>query len=112
MAHTKSQGAVGKYVNIDGKRRGVKRFGGEKVQRGDIIIRQKGTVFHIGRNVDMGRDFTIFSKIEGKVTFRNMTGHHRGQKYVDVVPFSELPNSMTKDNATKGKIEKNSEKNK
>ncbi len=84
MAHTKSQGAASRTVNVAGKRLGVKRFAGEKVNQGTIIVRQKGTKFHPGRNTQMGRDFTIFASSDGVVGFRNMTGHHRTQKYVDV----------------------------
>lgn len=85
MAHTKAQGAANRTVNVAGKRLGVKRFAGEKVNNGTIIIRQKGTKFHPGVNTKMGRDFTIFSTMDGFVSFRNMTGSHRGQKFVDVV---------------------------
>lgn len=85
MAHTKSQGAAGRIVNVPGKRRGVKKFAGEKVVTGNIIVRQKGTKFHPGKNVDMGRDFTIFATSEGVVSFRQMTGSKRNRKYVDVI---------------------------
>ncbi len=84
MAHTKAQGAANRTVNVAGKRLGIKRFAGQKVSNGTIIVRQKGTKFHPGINTKMGRDFTIFSTIAGFVSFRNMTGPHRGQKYVDV----------------------------
>lgn len=85
MAHVKQQGAANRIVNIDGKRRGVKRFGGEQVSAGSIIVRQKGTKFHVGKNVGMGRDFTIFAKIDGKVKFRPMSKFHKGQSYVDII---------------------------
>ena len=55
-----------------GKRLGVKRFGGEVVKPGTIIVRQRGTKFHMGRNVRMGRDFTIYSIIDGQVKFERM----------------------------------------
>jgi large subunit ribosomal protein L27 len=55
-----------------GRRLGVKRFGGEAVKAGTIIVRQRGTKFHLGRNVRMGRDFTIYSVIEGQVKFERI----------------------------------------
>lgn len=85
MAHSASVGSAKRTVDVAGKRLGVKRFGGEFVKAGEIIIRQKGSLFYPGVNTDVGRDFTIFSKVEGFVNFRRMTGHKRGQKYVDVL---------------------------
>lgn len=85
MAHTKAQGAASRTVNVAGKRLGVKRFAGQAVKSGTIIVRQRGSKFHPGLNTKMGKDFTIFSVVEGVVKFRNMTGAHRAQKYVDVV---------------------------
>lgn len=86
MAHTKGQKLTAKQgVNIPGKRRGVKKFGGEVVKNGEVIVRQVGTKYHPGRNVGLGRDFTIFAKSDGIVKFRNMTGYKRGKKIVDVV---------------------------
>lgn len=89
MAHTKSQGAANRTVNVAGKRRGVKRFSGQLVNAGEIIIRQKGTKFYPGKNTGMGKDFTLFAKIDGVVTFRNMTGSKRGTKTVDILPAKE-----------------------
>jgi large subunit ribosomal protein L27 len=89
MAHTKSQGAAKRVVKIVGKRRGVKRFGGQVVRNGEILIRQVGNKFHAGENVGTGRDFTLFAKADGVVGFRNMTGFHRGKKYIDVIPKAE-----------------------
>lgn len=84
MAHRKAVGAVRQRANVPGKRRGVKLFGGSKVKIGNIIVRQKGTKFFPGKNTSMGRDFTIFATSVGTVSFRNMTGIHRGKKAVDV----------------------------
>lgn len=84
MAHTKAQGAANRTVNVAGKRLGVKRGAGSAVKSGTIIVRQKGSKFHPGLNTKMGRDFTIYSTENGVVAFRNMSGAHRGQKYVDV----------------------------
>lgn len=65
-----------------GQRRGVKKFGGERVIPGNIIVRQLGTHFHPGCNVGMGRDYTIYATHEGSVAFNE----RRGRKYVEVVP--------------------------
>lgn len=86
MAHTKGQKLTAKQgTNIRGKRRGLKKFAGEAVQNGDIIIRQVGNKYHPGKNVGQGKDFTLFAKTDGVVSFRNMTGYKRGRKLVDVV---------------------------
>lgn len=69
MAHKKGQGSTQNGRDSNAQRRGVKAFGGEKVIPGSIIIRQVGTKFRPGRNVDMGKDYTIFSLVEGKVKF-------------------------------------------
>ncbi len=90
MAHLKSGGSrAHQGVNIAGKRLGVKRHDGQAVNCGEILVRQRGTVYHPGKNVKAGRDHTLFSLIQGFVKFRNMTGHKRGQKYIDVV--EEMP---------------------
>lgn len=86
MATTKTAGAAKRTVDIDGKRLGVKKFGGEYVKSGDIIVRQRGTKMHPGENTGLGRDHTIFSKALGRVKFRRMTGHKRTQFIVDVLP--------------------------
>ncbi len=86
MAHTQSAGAAKRTVNVEGKRLGVKKFGGESVNAGNIIIRQRGTVFHPGKNVLMGRDHTLFATVAGVVKFRRMTGYKRTRKAVDVIP--------------------------
>ncbi|MGI8604377.1 MAG: 50S ribosomal protein L27 [Verrucomicrobiales bacterium] len=69
MAHKKGQGSVKNGRDSQSKRLGVKKFGGERVIPGNIIIRQRGTKWHPGRNVGLGRDYTIFSLVEGKVLF-------------------------------------------
>lgn len=85
MAHSASVGSVKRTVNVAGKRLGVKKFGGEHVNPGDIILRQRGSNFYPGRNVSEGRDFTIFAISEGFVSFRRMTGYKRTKQFVDVV---------------------------
>ncbi len=74
MAHTKAQGAVKGNRDSRAKRLGVKVYGGQKVIAGNIIVRQKGTKFHPGRGVSMGKDFTLFSLIEGTVGFKTQKG--------------------------------------
>ncbi len=69
MAHKKGQGSVKNGRDSNSKRRGVKKFGGEKVIPGNIILRQCGTKWHPGKNVGIGRDYTIYSLVEGNVRF-------------------------------------------
>ena len=69
MAHKKGQGSVKNGRDSNSKRRGVKKFGGEAVVAGNIIIRQCGTKWHPGKNVGLGRDYTIFSLVDGTVRF-------------------------------------------
>lgn len=69
MAHKKGQGSVKNGRDSQSKRRGVKKFGGEHVVAGNIILRQCGTKWHPGRNVGIGRDYTIYSLVEGSVRF-------------------------------------------
>ena len=69
MASKKAAGSTKNGRDSQSKRLGVKCFGGQNVQSGTIIVRQRGTQFYAGRNVNMGRDHTIFSKITGKVKF-------------------------------------------
>ncbi len=72
MASKKAAGSTRNGRDSAGKRLGVKCFGGEKVKSGMIIVRQRGTKFHVGNNVRMGRDFTIYSLIEGQVKFERV----------------------------------------
>lgn len=69
MAHKKGQGSVKNGRDSNSKRRGVKKFGGEVVIPGNIIIRQCGTKWQPGKNVGLGKDYTIFSLVEGNVRF-------------------------------------------
>jgi large subunit ribosomal protein L27 len=69
MAHKKGQGSTRNGRDSNAQRRGVKKFGGELVFPGNILIRQVGTKWHPGRNVGMGNDYTIFSLVEGNVYF-------------------------------------------
>lgn len=81
MAHKKGGGATAKNRDSAGKRLGVKIYGGQLVLPGNIIVRQKGTIFHPGNGVMLGRDFTIFATTKGKVNFKEKLG----KKYVEVV---------------------------
>lgn len=86
MAHTKATGGAKRNVDVAGKRLGLKKFGGEYVKAGNIVLRQRGTVFYPGLNTDIGRDHTIFATAEGFVSFRQMTGARRKHQAVDVLP--------------------------
>lgn len=83
MAHKKAGGSSRNGRDSQGQRRGVKVFGGENVRAGNIIIRQLGTRIHPGRNVGMGRDFTLFAKIDGVVRYERMD---KERKRVSVLP--------------------------
>lgn len=73
MASKKAAGSTKNGRDSESKRLGVKRFGGQLVKPGMILVRQRGTKFYPGRNVKMGRDFTIFSLIDGLVSFERMS---------------------------------------
>jgi large subunit ribosomal protein L27 len=83
MAHKKGQGSTQNNRDSAGRRLGVKKFGGEAVIPGNIIIRQRGTKVHPGTGVGMGKDHTIFALVEGVVKFENRNSR---QKKVSVVP--------------------------
>jgi len=69
MAHKKAGGSTRNGRDSPGKRLGVKRYGGQNVSAGSILVRQRGTTFHPGNNVGLGKDYTLFAKIDGVVTF-------------------------------------------
>ena len=81
MAHKKAGGSSRNGRDSDGRRLGVKKFGGESVIAGNIIIRQRGTKWHPGRNVGMGKDHTLFALVDGVVEFKAS----RGRSSVSVV---------------------------
>lgn len=83
MAHKKAGGSSRNGRDSDGRRLGVKKFGGEHVIGGNIIIRQRGTKWHPGSNVGMGVDHTLFALIEGTVLFK---ARQNGRAFVSVVP--------------------------
>ncbi len=82
MAHKKAGGSSKNGRDSKGQRRGVKRFGGQFVRAGNILVRQLGTRFHPGKNVGMGKDYTLFSKIDGTVKFET----RRNRQLVSVYP--------------------------
>ena len=84
MAHKKAGGSTRNGRDSESKRLGVKRFGGEDVLAGNIIVRQRGTRFHAGVNVGLGHDHTLYAKADGKVLFEIKGPKKR--KFVSVVP--------------------------
>lgn len=89
MAHKKGGGSTKNGRDSNPKMLGVKRYGGERVSPGHILVRQHGTKFHPGENVGLGRDYTLFAKAEGYVHFGWARG---GRKTVSVLP--ENPNAQ------------------
>ncbi len=92
MAHKKGGGSSSNGRDSNSKRLGVKRYGGEQVIPGNIIVRQRGTQFHPGLGVGMGRDYTIFATTTGYVTFERIRGK-RGRQRISVI--SERPQEVT-----------------
>ena len=86
MAHKKAGGSSRNGRDSPGQRLGVKKFGGEQVIAGNIIVRQRGTKFHPGENVGIGKDHTIFATSDGEVRFRRVNAQ---RQYIDVVPPAE-----------------------
>lgn len=85
MAHKKGGGSTRNGRDSAGRRLGVKKFGGELVKAGNILARQRGTKFHPGSNVGLGRDFTIFALIDGRVKFERFG---KNRKRISVEPLS------------------------
>ena len=83
MAHKKGEGSVKNGRDSQSKRLGVKIFGGQAAENGNIILRQRGTVYHPGKNVGLGRDFTIFTLTDGVVEFKKTKGD---KNLVSVIP--------------------------
>ena len=83
MAHKKGEGSVKNNRDSQSKRLGVKIYGGQPAIAGNIIVRQRGTVYHPGKNVGVGRDFTIFSMIDGVVEFKK---RRNNRTYISVTP--------------------------
>jgi large subunit ribosomal protein L27 len=83
MAHKKGQGSSRNGRDSPGQRRGVKVYGSEKVAAGNILVRQLGTLIHPGPNVGMGKDFTLFALVDGKVKYTRTRGDRR---VVSIIP--------------------------
>ena len=83
MAHKKGQGSTSNGRDSIGKRLGVKRYGGQAVKSGEILVRQRGTTFHPGLNVGLGSDYTLFSKVHGVVKFEHLS---RTRRKISVYP--------------------------
>jgi large subunit ribosomal protein L27 len=88
MAHKKAGGSSRNGRDSAGRRLGAKKFGGEEVLAGNIIVRQRGTKFHPGANVGMGKDHTLFALIEGNVKFERKRNE---RQYVNVLPLAAEP---------------------
>ena len=86
MSHKKAGGSSKNGRDSNSQRRGVKRFGGQIVKAGNILVRQLGTKIHPGTNVGLGRDYTLFAKVDGIVTFEKFG---RGRKRVSIYPQAE-----------------------
>jgi large subunit ribosomal protein L27 len=89
MAHKKGQGSTRNGRDSPGQRRGIKVYAGETVKAGNILVRQLGTRIHPGRNVGLGRDYTIYAKIDGIVKYEGYRGDRR-QVSVDQAVFSAV----------------------
>jgi large subunit ribosomal protein L27 len=87
MAHKKAGGSSRNGRDSAGQRLGIKIFGGEQVIAGNVIARQRGTQWHPGRNVGIGKDHTLFAKIDGKLEFRTKA---KGRTFVSVLPMTAV----------------------
>lgn len=85
MSKVAGAGSVTISGNVAGKRLGVKKYEGEEVLNGNILVKQRGSVFHPGINVKMSKDHSLYAVKDGVVKFRRMTGYKRNQFYVDVI---------------------------
>ncbi len=88
MAHKKAGGSSRNGRDSAGQRRGIKRFGGEQVRAGNILVRQLGTKWHAGDNVGIGKDWTLFALIDGEVKFERYYRNKKAKVRVCVVPAS------------------------
>ena len=86
MAHKKAGGSTNNGRDSNAKRLGVKKYGGERVTGGSIIVRQRGTRIHPGANVGVGKDYTLFAKIDGQVTYEWKS---KGKRRVSVYPAAD-----------------------
>ncbi len=86
MAHKKAAGSTRNGRDSESKRLGVKRYGGEQVLAGNILVRQRGTQFHPGNNVGCGKDHTLFAKANGEVKF--VVRGPKNRRFIDIIPAS------------------------
>ena len=91
MAHKKGVGSTDNGRDSNSKRLGVKLFGGQAARAGNIIVRQRGTKFHPGDNVGMGRDFTLHALVDGTVTFKKK---RLNRTFISILPFSDTPETI------------------
>jgi large subunit ribosomal protein L27 len=91
MAHKKGVGSTDNGRDSKSKRLGVKLFGGQVAKAGNILVRQRGTKFHPGENVYMGKDFTLHATIDGRVSFRR---RHNNRTFVNISPFEEVAETL------------------
>lgn len=85
MAHKKAGGSTRNGRDSIGKRLGVKRFGGQVIRAGNILVRQRGSTYHAGENVGRGKDFTLYARIDGVVKFSRKRNN---RKFINVLPAS------------------------
>lgn len=97
MAHKKGVGSTDNGRDSNSKRLGVKLFGGQMARAGNIIVRQRGTKFHPGDNVYMGKDYTLHAKVDGTVAFRKK---RKGRTFVSILPFEEVEERIDRSVAT------------
>lgn len=95
MAHKKAGGSSRNGRDSNAQRRGVKRFGGQEVLAGNVLVRQVGTKFHPGTNVGMGRDFTLFALTEGVVSFERYSRNNKVKTRVHVTPLADAAAETT-----------------
>lgn len=85
MSKVAGAGSVSVSGNVAGKRLGIKKYAGEKVVNGNILVKQRGSVYHPGKNVKMAKDHSLYTVADGVVAYRRMTGYKRNQFYIDVI---------------------------
>lgn len=85
MSHVVGAGSVTMTGHVAGKRLGIKKFEGQSVKSGNIIVKQRGSVYHPGKNTYLSKDYSIHAKIDGVVKFRRMSGYKRDKYYIDVL---------------------------
>ncbi|GAB6125915.1 50S ribosomal protein L27 [Humidesulfovibrio idahonensis] len=88
MAHKKAGGSSRNGRDSAGQHRGVKRFGGQKVLAGNILVRQVGSSIHAGKNVGVGKDWTLFALIDGEVKYEKYTRNNKVKTRVHIMPVS------------------------